>query len=282
MVKIIKSINEIREQVKTWQREGLKVGFVPTMGYLHEGHQSLIKKADIENDKVIISIFVNPIQFGANEDLDSYPRDLKRDSIIAEEAGANIIFHPNVNEMYPEKLYTFVNVNNLDKELCGASRDGHFQGVCTVVSKLFNIVPADKAYFGRKDAQQLAIIQKMVKDLNFDIEVIPCDIIRENDGLAKSSRNKYLSTEERKAALILSTTLNSMKNKINSGEIDVKNLINFAKDEIAKEKLAKIDYIQIVDLFTLESVSTIKKSILVAMAVYIGNTRLIDNFSFEV
>lgn len=282
MIKIIKTINEIRNQVKSWQKDGLKVGFVPTMGYLHEGHQSLITKAKSENDKVIVSIFVNPIQFGPNEDLDNYPRDLERDSLRAKEAGADIIFNPEVNEMYPEKLYSFVNVNNLDKELCGASREGHFRGVCTVVSKLFNIVPADRAYFGRKDAQQLAIIQKMVKDLNFDIEVVPCDIIREEDGLAKSSRNKYLNAEERKAALILSQTLNSIREKIESGERDVKKLLDFAYAEISKEKLAKTDYIQIVDLYTLENVNKIEKSVLVAMAVFIGKTRLIDNFSFEV
>lgn len=282
MIKIIKTINEIRNQVKSWQKSGLKVGFVPTMGYLHEGHQSLITKAKSENDKVIVSIFVNPIQFGPNEDLDNYPRDLERDSLRAKEAGADIIFNPEVNEMYPEKLYSFVNVNNLDKELCGASREGHFRGVCTVVSKLFNIVPADRAYFGRKDAQQLAIIQKMVKDLNFDIEVVPCDIIREEDGLAKSSRNKYLNAEERKAALILSQTLNSIREKIESGERDVKKLLDFAYAEISKEKLAKTDYIQIVDLYTLENVNKIEKSVLVAMAVFIGKTRLIDNFSFEV
>ena len=199
----INKVQYIRETVKEWKRQGLRVGFVPTMGYLHEGHKSLIKKASKENDKVVVSIFVNPTQFGVNEDLDSYPKDLKRDSEICQRAGANVIFNPDASEMYFDNATTFVNMNGLTGELCGKSRPVHFQGVCTVVSKLFNIVTPDRAYFGEKDAQQLAVIKRMVRDLNIDVEIIGCPIVREDDGLAKSSRNSYLSDDERIAATVL-------------------------------------------------------------------------------
>ena len=204
---IVSSIKDVREQVNDWKSQGYKVGFVPTMGYLHEGHKSLIEKAASENDKVVVSIFVNPIQFGPKEDLASYPRDLERDSLVCEGAGANLIFHPEKEEMYDGDFCSFVDMDGLTKGLCGASRPVHFRGVCTVVSKLFNIVKPDRAYFGEKDAQQLAVIKKMVRDLNIDIQVVGCPIIREEDGLAKSSRNTYLNEEERKAALILNKSL---------------------------------------------------------------------------
>lgn len=281
-IMVVKTTSEIRNIVKEWKKQGLTVGLVPTMGYLHEGHQSLIKAAAEQNDRVVVSVFVNPIQFGANEDLATYPRDLDMDKKKSKEAGAHVIFNPEVEEMYPEEILTYVNVEKLDRGLCGAKREGHFRGVCTVVSKLFNIVKADRAYFGKKDAQQLAIIKKMAKDLNFDIEVIACDIVREEDGLAKSSRNTYLSTEERKSALVLSNTLKLMEAKLKAGEKDAKALVEFAIDKIEEEKLAKVDYIEVVDAKSLGKVEQVENDVLIAMAVFIGKTRLIDNLTFEV
>ena len=278
---VLEKINELRDRVKEWRSGGLKVGFVPTMGYLHEGHESLIKRASEENDKVVVSIFVNPIQFGPKEDLSTYPRDLERDSKVCERAGANIIFHPENEEMYFNDFSTFVDMNGLTSGLCGKSRPTHFRGVCTVVTKLFNIVAPDRAYFGEKDAQQLAVIKRMVRDLNIDVEVIGCPIVREKDGLAKSSRNTYLSTEERSAAIILNKALNIAKEKIEDGERISSNIISTVKDIIESEKLARIDYIEVVDSFSMESVDKIEKSVLVAIAVFIGKTRLIDNFTYE-
>lgn len=280
-MKIVKTIQEVRNTVKEWKSQGLSVGFVPTMGYLHEGHESLINEAVKNNDRVVVSIFVNPIQFGPTEDLDKYPRDLERDSKLCERAGANLIFHPEKEEMYFEDFCSYVDINGLSKELCGKSRPIHFRGVCTVVTKLFNIVNPDRAYFGEKDAQQLAIIRRFVRDLNIDVEIIGCPIIREEDGLAKSSRNTYLSKEERQAALILSQSLNMAKDAINSGERDSKAVIDLISKNIEKEPLAKIDYVQVVDSLSIEPVDKIEKSVLVAIAVYIGKTRLIDNFTFN-
>ena len=206
-MKIVETIAEVREQVRMWKQEGLSVGLVPTMGYLHEGHQSLIDRAVADNDRVVVSVFVNPMQFGVGEDLESYPRDMDRDAAICEKAGASLIFHPEPSEMYPEDFSSFVDMNTLTGGLCGKTRPIHFRGVCTVVSKLFNIVTPDRAYFGQKDAQQLAVIRHMVSDLSYGIEIVGCPIIREEDGLAKSSRNTYLSPEERQAALVLSRSL---------------------------------------------------------------------------
>lgn len=279
-MKIINNIKEIRKQVKDWKNDGLSVALVPTMGYLHEGHESLIKKASEDNDKVIVSIFVNPMQFGINEDLSTYPRNIDRDSDICEKNGASLIFNPSVEEMYTDGFSTFVDLNNLTSGLCGKSRPTHFRGVCTVVSKLFNIVNPDKAYFGQKDAQQLSIIKQMVTDLNFDIEIVSCPIVREADGLAKSSRNTYLSKEERQASTIINKSLKKAKALIKSGERDSKNIIDFIKNEINKEPLAKIDYVSIVDNNTIKSIKTIEEGSLIAVAVFIGNTRLIDNFIF--
>lgn len=276
-MKVVKTVDEVRKIVGEWRKQGLSVGLVPTMGYLHEGHQSLIRKANEQNDKVVVSVFVNPMQFGENEDFDSYPRDIERDSKVCEEAGGDIIFNPEISEMYGEYFSSFVNMNTLPNGLCGKSRPIHFKGVCTVVSKLFNIVCPDRAYFGQKDAQQLAIIKRMVSDLNFNIEIIGCPIIREDDGLAKSSRNTYLNDEERKAAVILSKSLKVGKEAIEKGEKDAKKIISVIKDEISKEKLAKIDYVEIVDMNLLQPVSEIDGVVLIAMAVYIGKTRLIDN-----
>lgn len=280
-MEIVSTIKEVRAQVKAWKKEGLTIGFVPTMGYLHEGHGSLITKARENNDKVVVSIFVNPMQFGPTEDLASYPRDLEKDSAYCEELGADLIFHPEPEEMYTKDFCSYVDMDILTKELCGLSRPVHFRGVCTVVSKLFHIVTPDRAYFGQKDAQQLAIIRRMVEDLNMDIEIVGCPIVREADGLAKSSRNTYLSKEERKAALCLSRSIQIGQSLIEAGEKDAEKVLTKMKEEINKEALAKIDYVKCVNGLTMQQVTSIEGPILVALAVYIGKTRLIDNFMME-
>lgn len=271
-------IIDVRKSVNAWKKEGLTIGFVPTMGYLHEGHKSLIDAARKDNDKVVVSIFVNPMQFAPTEDLESYPRDLQKDSQLCKGAGVDLIFHPQPEEMYTDGFCSYVDMNGLTTELCGKSRPIHFRGVQTIVLKLFNIVKPDKAYFGQKDAQQLAVIKRMVKDLNVDTEIVGCPIIREPDGLAKSSRNTYLNPDERKAALILSRSLKLGKELIESGETDSKKVIKAITDSINTEPLAKIDYVDIVDFSTITPTDKIGKSVLVAVAVYIGKTRLIDNF----
>lgn len=275
---IAETIKEVREQVKEWKKQGLSVGLVPTMGYLHEGHKSLIDRAVAENDKVVVSVFVNPMQFGPTEDLESYPRDMDRDAALCEDAGADLIFHPEPSEMYEDDFSSFVDMNTLTGGLCGKTRPIHFRGVCTVVAKLFNIVTPDRAYFGQKDAQQLAVIRHMVSDLSYGIEIVGCPIIREEDGLAKSSRNTYLNPDERKAALILSQSLNEGKKLVEAGEKDASKIKKAITDKINTEPLAKIDYVEVVDWKTLEPVETIDGTILTAIAVYIGKTRLIDNF----
>ena len=274
-------IKQVREAVKEWKREGKSVGFVPTMGYLHEGHKSLIDAARRENDKVVVSIFVNPMQFGPTEDLDSYPRDLNRDAKLCEDAGVDIIFHPEAEEMYADGFCSYVDMNGLTTELCGKTRPIHFRGVQTVVLKLFHIVTPDRAYFGQKDAQQLAVIRHMVNDLSFGIEIVGCPIIREEDGLAKSSRNTYLSEDERKAALVLSRSLKEGRKLVDAGEKDAAKVKKTITDIIEKEALAKIDYVEVVDWNTLEPVEKIDGPVLTAIAVYIGKTRLIDNFIVE-
>ena len=279
-MKIVSTIEEVRAQVKEWKKEGQSIGFVPTMGYLHEGHMSLIDAAG-ENDKVVVSIFVNPMQFGPTEDLASYPRDLEHDAKLCEEHGVDLIFHPTPEEMYGDQFYSYVDMDVLTKELCGLSRPVHFRGVCTVVSKLFNIVTPDKAFFGQKDAQQLAIIRRMVRDMSYGIEIVGCPIVREADGLAKSSRNTYLSAEERKAALVLSKAVFLGEKLVREGETEADKLVSEMKACIEAEKLAKIDYVSAVDAVTMESVHRIDRPVLVAMAVYIGKTRLIDNFLTE-
>lgn len=282
-MKIVSTINEVREQVKEWKKEGNTIGFVPTMGYLHEGHASLIDAARKNNGKVVVSIFVNPIQFGPNEDLDSYPRDLEHDAKLCEEHGVDLIFHPTPEEMYGDNFYTFVDMDVLTKELCGLSRPVHFRGVCTVVSKLFNIVTPDNAYFGQKDAQQLAIIKRMVKDLNMPLSIHGCPIIREEDGLAKSSRNTYLSPESRKQAVILSKAIFLGKKMVEDGERDAAKIKKAMTDLINTMPLATIDYVEIVDGMTMQSIDTLKGEILCAIAVNIGGeARLIDNFHYTV
>lgn len=280
-MKIVETIQEVRNQVKEWRKQGISVGLVPTMGYLHEGHKSLIDRAVAENDKVVVSVFVNPMQFGPKEDLASYPRDLERDAAICGEAGAALVFHPQPEEMYHKGFSSFVDMDTLTGGLCGKTRPIHFRGVCTVVSKLFHIVMPDKAYFGQKDAQQLAVIRHMVDDLDFGIEIVGCPIIREEDGLAKSSRNTYLSKEEREAALVLNQSLTEGKALMDAGETDAGKIRQAIVEKLESEPLAKIDYVEVVDWNTLEPVENAEGSVLVAIAAYIGKTRLIDNFIRE-
>ena len=275
---IAEKISEVKKYIKEWKKAGYSIGLVPTMGYLHEGHASLIERAVAENDKVVVSDFVNPIQFGANEDLATYPRDFDADCKLCSELGADLIFHPEPEEMYGDAFYSYAGVNTLSEGLCGKSRPTHFNGVCTVVTKLFNISEADRAYFGEKDFQQLAIVRRMVKDLNYNIEIIGCPIIREEDGLAKSSRNSYLNPEERNAAVILHKALTQGKEMICSGEKKAETIVKTITEIIESEPLSKIDYVELVDSEKLKPVKTIEGPILTAVAVYIGKTRLIDNF----
>ncbi len=277
-MKIVKTVDEVRAQVKEWRKEGLSVGLVPTMGYLHEGHQSLIKKSVEQNDRTVVSVFVNPMQFGPTEDLESYPRDLEADARLVESTGGDLIFNPEPEEMYKDGFCSFVNMTGLPDALCGLTRPVHFKGVCTVVNKLFNIVKPDRAYFGEKDAQQLAIIMRMVKDLNMDIEIVGCPIIREADGLAKSSRNIYLTPEERKAAVILSKSVALGKKMVAEGEKDAKKIVTAMKELINSEPLATIDYVEMVDMDTMKAIDEVRGHVLCAMAVKFGKARLIDNF----
>jgi len=278
-MKIVKDIDELRKDLKGYKLEGKSIGLVPTMGYLHEGHASLIRKARAENDIVVVSDFVNPIQFGPKEDLKTYPRDLEADSKLCEDIGVDFIFAPEASKMYHDRK-TFVDIEDMSNNLCGAKRPGHFRGVCTVCTKLFNITGADRAYFGQKDAQQVAIIKKVVFDLNIPIEIIPCPIVREDDGLALSSRNTYLSEEERKAALCLSKAIFKGEDLAKSGS-SVSEVLSKMKEIISSEKLARIDYISAVDLSTMEDAKDFDGDRLVAIAVFIGKTRLIDNFIYR-
>lgn len=279
---IAETIADVRKNVKEWKQQGLTVGLVPTMGYLHEGHASLVDKAVSMCDRVVVSDFVNPTQFGPNEDLDTYPRDFKRDCALLEAHGADLVFHPAVSEMYDPDAATYVEIlSDMPKQLCGKTRPIHFRGVCTVVSKLFHIVTPDKAFFGQKDAQQLAIIRKMVRDLSFDIEIVGCPIVREPDGLARSSRNTYLSPEERQASLVLSRSIALGKQLVEGGETDAREIERKMTEEIEKEPMAKIDYVSVVNGTTMMPSEKIDGNNLVAIAVYIGKTRLIDNFIVE-
>lgn len=281
-MEITGAIEEVRKQVKEWRRQGLSVGLVPTMGYLHEGHKSLIERAVAENDRVVVSDFVNPIQFGINEDLATYPRDIEADKRLCEQAGADLIFHPEAAEMYAPDFSTYVEMQKVSEGLCGKTRPTHFRGVCTVVCKLFHIVMPDRAYFGQKDAQQLAVIRRMVRDLDLDIQIVGCPIIREEDGLAKSSRNTYLSREERKAALVLSRAVFLGEDLMKKGERDADTILAAMRSLIEQEPLAKIDYVEMVDADSIEPLARARGRVLTAMAVYIGTTRLIDNFIMEV
>lgn len=279
---IATTIAQVRAQVAAWKKEGLTVGLVPTMGYLHEGHASLVDEAVRQCDRVVASDFVNPTQFGPNEDLEAYPRDFDRDCALLEEHGCAMVFHPAVEEMYAPGAATYVEIlSDMPKQLCGKTRPIHFRGVCTVVSKLFNIVTPDKAFFGQKDAQQLAIIRRMVRDLSYGIEIVGCPIVREADGLAKSSRNTYLSEAERQAALVLSESVFLGQKMVAEGETDANKIVAAMTEHIQAQPLAKIDYVSAVDGVTMDPVDQIAGTVLVAMAVYIGKTRLIDNFIVE-
>ncbi|NLY74327.1 MAG: pantoate--beta-alanine ligase [Firmicutes bacterium] len=279
---VIEKIQELRKTLTGLANRDMKVGLVPTMGYLHEGHLSLIRRAKAENDLVVVSIFVNPAQFGPNEDFQRYPRDLERDQELAEAAGTDILFAPEVGEMYPEGYQTYVEVTGgVARRMCGASRPGHFRGVATVVLKLFNIVEPDRAYFGEKDAQQLRVIRRMARDLNLKVEIIGCPIVREADGLALSSRNVYLNQAERKAALILYRTLSRAKELIEIGERDAAVLREQLIKTIAAEPSASLDYLEIADSESLEPVAKLTGEIIIALAVRIGTTRLIDNMVFR-
>lgn len=277
MNEIIQKIQKIRTKIQEWKKQGLSIGFVPTMGALHIGHESLIKRAREENDKVVVSIFVNPIQFGPNEDFEKYPRQMEADKIICEKHNVDIIFNPAPDEMYPEnKLITsVVPPASYQDNLCGKSRIGHFNGVATVVSKLFNIVQPDKAYFGQKDAQQLIIIKKMVNDLNIPVEIVSCPIIRDKDGLACSSRNAYLSVDERAKALTISKVLNNINEQYQSGIKSSQQLIENALPLLNKD--IKLEYLEVLDADSLNQILIVKENTLVAIAAKVGNVRLIDN-----
>lgn len=278
-MQIIKTPAELNAYAKRVKYEGKTVGLVPTMGYLHEGHKSLIRKSSEQNDVTIVSVFVNPTQFGPSEDLETYPRDLERDKAAAEQAGADVIFHPEPEDMYPERYGTYVSVDSgITKILCGKTRPGHFRGVATVVTKLFNISMADRAYFGQKDAQQLAVIMRMVSDLNMNIEIVPCPIVREKDGLAMSSRNTYLSAEERSQALSLSAALKQAEDAIATGETDLDKIKRGIRDRISTAPLSDIEYVESVTFPELEPCGgTLNQKTLIALAVRFGTTRLIDN-----
>ena len=280
MTEILKTIPEMRARAAAWKKEGLSLGLVPTMGFLHAGHRSLIDRARAENDRVVVSIFVNPLQFGPGEDLAAYPRDLAQDREMCGSVGAEVIFLPSASDMYPPEARTLVNVTGLTETLCGASRPGHFQGVATVVTKLFNIVQPDRAYFGRKDAQQLAIINRLVRDLDMPVAVVACPLVREPDGLALSSRNIYLGQEERRAALVLSRSLAHGRKRLAAGETRAETVKAEMRAMIGEEPLVKLDYLEIVDAETMRPVTDIDRPVLTALAAFVGRARLIDNFSY--
>ena len=282
-MKLIKTVAELREEVALAKSKGETIGLVPTMGALHEGHASLIKAANMENDCVIVSVFVNPTQFAPNEDLDAYPRTLEADCVLAEKMGADIVFAPSPKEMYPSEDDTWVEVTgDITKVLCGRSRPIHFRGVTTVVTKLFNLAQPDRAYFGQKDAQQVEVLKRMVKDLFFNIQLRIMPIVREKDGLAKSSRNTYLSNEERSAALVLNSSLSVAKKLFQQGERNKDTLISAVIAGIKAEPLSDIDYVEIYALPELKSVTNpLQGSNLLAVAVKFGTTRLIDNVVLE-
>lgn len=275
-MEVVKNIQEMKKISNNLIENKKTIGFVPTMGYLHEGHLSLVRKARENNDIVVVSIFVNPTQFGPNEDYNSYPRDLDRDLELLKNLNVDYVFTPEVSDMYPEDFSTFVEETQLSKFLCGRSRPGHFRGVCTVVTKLFNIVRPTRAYFGQKDAQQFRVLRRMVRDLNMDVEMIELPIAREKDGLALSSRNTYLTPEERKEAIRLYKSLLKAKELVESGIKDTQ-IIKSEMKKILDQPLLKIDYIEIVDEKTLEPVNKVENKVIVALAVYVGKARLIDN-----
>ena len=276
-MEIVSTVTELQKRIHTWKKQGQKIGFVPTMGYLHEGHLSLVRESKRRSDVTVVSIFVNPKQFGPAEDYQVYPRDPERDRALLEREGVELVLYPPVEVMYPEGYKTYVEVEDLQDKLCGKSRPGHFRGVCTVVLKLFNLVQPDEAYFGWKDAQQVIILQKMVEDLNLPVKIVPLPLVRDHDGLALSSRNTYLSPEERRAALVLKKSLDLAEKLMVEGEREAGRIREKMIELISAEPLARIDYVEIVDLKTLEQLETIGDQVLIALAVFIGRTRLIDN-----
>ena len=276
-MKVLETIAETRELLDKEREAGRRVGFVPTMGYLHEGHASLIARAAAENDVVLVSIFVNPLQFGANEDLGAYPRDFDRDLALSERHGAHLVFHPSVEEMYGERQSFAIDVGSIRSKLCGATRPGHFDGVATVVAKLFNISGPCRAYFGEKDAQQLVVIRNLVRAFDIPVEVVGCPTVREPDGLAMSSRNVYLSEPERAAALVLSATLQEARDAVANGERDARRVAETMSARISSEPLARLDYAACVHPETLDDLETLDGRALCAVAVWVGKARLIDN-----
>jgi len=281
-VKRTSKILELREIIALEKKRGRNIALVPTMGYLHRGHLSLIEQAKQTGAVVVVSIFVNPLQFGPKEDLSRYPRDLERDASLVKDAGVDILFHPTVEEMYPRSVITYVEVGKLDTVLCGATRPGHFRGVATVVSKLFHIVQPDLAFFGQKDYQQYLVIQRMVSDLNLPIEVCPVSIVREEDGLALSSRNVFLTSEQRQEARVLSQSLNEAERSLGAGERSAREIEKQLRDRISSQCHGVIDYVEVRDAGDLSEVTTIERPVLIALAVKFGSTRLIDNKVVEV
>lgn len=281
MTKVFRAVADLREQIKKVKKKGLSIGFVPTMGYLHDGHLELIRRCRLENDYSVVSIFVNPIQFGSGEDFERYPRDEASDLKKLEEAGVDAAFIPPVEEMYPEPLLTYVEVERLSEPMCGRFRPGHFRGVATVVAKLFNIVQPDRAYFGKKDYQQLKVIEKMVRDLNFPVEIVPVDTVREEDGLAMSSRNVYLSSDERKVAAKIYRALLKGKEAFLNGERRARVLEELVKGELDNESLFKVQYVEVRDAETLDEIDEINRPAVLAVAVYVGSARLIDNIELR-
>ena len=277
-MEVLETVGKAKQLARGWRAAGESIGLVPTMGFLHEGHASLIRRARAENDRVVVSVFVNPTQFAAGEDLSTYPRDFAADAALCERLGADAVFHPEPAEMYRD-AQTRVEQGLLTTTMEGASRPTHFSGVCTVVAKLFNIVDPTRAYFGQKDAQQLAVVRKMVADLNFDVQVVGCPTVREADGLAKSSRNTYLSAEERSAATVLARALAAGRAVACPGVASAE-LVAAMREVLAAEPLAAIDYIAVVDAVTMQPVQRVDGEVLVALAVRIGATRLIDNFTY--
>ena len=278
-MRVITTIAEMHAQIETWKNADQTIGLCPTMGYLHEGHASLMDYSNEDNDYTVASVFVNPIQFGPNEDLSKYPRDFERDCKILEAHGVDVVFHPEPEEMYLPDFCTYADVDVVSDTLCVAKRENHFRGVCTVIAKFLNVVQPDKIYFGKKDAQQLAVVRRMVRDLNFDVDVVGCPTVREEDGLAMSSRNVYLNPDERKAARILSRSLRLGQDMIKNGCTDSKTLLDAIKANLATEPMADIDYVEVVDGLSMQPIETFGKGDVVAMAVRIGTTRLIDNFT---
>jgi pantoate--beta-alanine ligase len=281
-MKVVTGVAGMKALARKWKEEGKKVGFVPTMGYLHEGHLSLVRESKKRADVTVVSIFVNPAQFGPNEDFKKYPRDLEKDSAYLEQAGIDCIFYPDAAEIYPPGYRTYVEVHGLQDRLCGKSRPGHFRGVVTIILKLFDIVGPDLAFFGAKDAQQVLIIEKMAADLDLGTEVVTCPLVRDPDGLALSSRNAYLSSEERKASLVLSRSLRWAERAISAGERDAAKVIAGIRSLIEAEPLARVDYVEAVDPLDLDSVAEVRGDVLIALAVFVGSTRLIDNIRVRV